>query len=382
MPRRFSILIRFVLPLALACGAISSVSAQDGPFTRSEATSALAEIRRIVADNGVERLETVELGGVKQWISIRGQDRDNPVLLFLHGGPGFPMMPTAWSYQRGWEDYFTVVQWDQRGAGKTYAAHDPDEIAPTMTKAQIVADAEELIQWLLAEFGKDKIVLAGLSWGSVVGVEVARRRPEWLHAYVGFGQVVDFAENERRGWAFAMAQATADGNDEAVAALNGIAPYPSASVTPDDLYTQRRWLSFYGGAMHNRDGYGAPAGGFVLAPEYTDADLAVWSEGTVFSFEPIFPDLMAFSVMDVRRLDCPVILFSGRHDHNVSSTLGEEWFARLKAPAKEFVWFEQSAHLTMIEEPGKTLVALVGKVRPFAEAAGDAPAGEKKKPRR
>ena len=98
---------------------------QVGPNSRAEATKIVAEMRRIVTPQGVERLERVRIGGIDQWISVRGFDRRNPVLLYIHGGPGFPAMPTSWYYQRGWEEYFTVVQWDQRGAGKTYLANDP-----------------------------------------------------------------------------------------------------------------------------------------------------------------------------------------------------------------------------------------------------------------
>jgi proline iminopeptidase len=343
-------------------------------FSRADATEAVSEVGKIVSDNGVERLAKLRLGGLDQWVSIRGQDRDNPMLLFIHGGPGFATMPMSWSFQRPWEDWFTVVQWDQRGAGKTYAEHDPDVVEPTMTQAQIVSDAEELIQWLMEEYDKDKIVLAGLSWGSVVGVTIAQRHPEWLHAYVGFGQAIDFRENERRGWDYAMARAKAGKNEHAIRELEEIAPYPPASglMPVEHLYTQRRWIEFYGGAMHNREGYSSMAAAVMLSPEYTDRDVAAFSEAPNYAFRLIFPELMEFDISDVHSFDCPIVLFLGRHDYNVVSTIAAEWLSRVKSP-KELVWFEHSAHVVMSEEPGKTLVALVEKVWPFAEAAGDVP---------
>lgn len=361
--------------LALASGA---AHAEDKAFTRADATDAIATMRKIVTDNGVERLEKVNLGGLDQWISIRGQDKDNPVLLFLHGGPGFATMPMSWRFQTGWEDYFTVVQWDQRGAGKTYAEHDPAAVAPTMTIDQFVTDAEDLIRRLQNEFGKEKIFVAGISWGSIVGIEVAQRHPEWLHAYVGLGQLVDFRENEKRGWDFVMNEAKRRGDEDAIAKLEAIAPYPNDNTSADDLFTQRGYIGAYGGAMHNRSGYGSEAAGAVLSPEYTDADMEAFRKGPEYAFRLIFPELMAFSVLDLRRLECPIVLFSGRYDYNVNSDLGAEWLARLKAPAKEIVWFEHSAHLTMSEEPGRALVALVETVRPFAEKAGDVPAAERR----
>lgn len=368
----------------LAVAAAPSVCAQKKEFTRADATEAIREMRMIVSDNGVERLEKVNLGGLDQWVSIRGQDRDNPILLFLHGGPGFAAMPMGWYFQKGWEDYFTVVQWDQRGAGKTYAEHDPVAVAPTITKEQVVSDAEELIQWLMKEYGKEKIVLAGLSWGSIVGVTIAERHPEWLHAYVGLGQGVDIRENEKRGWEYAMARATAEQNEEAIRELSGIAPYPPEEGLPtvEALYMQRKWIEFYGGAMHNRKGYSSEVRAVALSPDYADQDVAAFFQAPNYAFPLIFPELMEFDVSDVRRFECPIVLFLGRHDYNVVSTVAAEWFEKIKAPSKELVWFERSAHLPMSEEPGRTLVALVSKVRPFAERAGDVPATEGEKPRK
>ena len=99
--------------------------AADKTYTRKEVTSIIREGRKIVAPNGVEELIEIPVGRTKQWISVRGRDRNNPVLLMIHGGPASPEMPSSWFFQNGWEDYFTVVQWDQRGAGKSYRSNDP-----------------------------------------------------------------------------------------------------------------------------------------------------------------------------------------------------------------------------------------------------------------
>src|SRR5215468_10673187 len=135
--------------LAIAGTAWCAISAQRvGPNSRAEATRIVAEMRRIVTPEGVEPLQKVRIGGIDHWISVRGFDCRNPILLYINGGPGFPAMPTSWYYQRGWEEYFTVVQWDQRGAGKTYVANDPKIVAPTLTPQRMVADTEEMIGWL------------------------------------------------------------------------------------------------------------------------------------------------------------------------------------------------------------------------------------------
>ena len=371
---RFACVGGCLAALLLAVGVGEPVQAA-GPGNRAEAIAIIADMRRVVTDMGVERLETVRIGGIDQWVSIRGHDRRNPVLLMLHGGPGWVSMPTSWYFQRGWEEYFTVVQWDQRGAGKTYRAHDPGVIGPTMTLDRMVADTEEMADWLRREFGKERIFVLGHSWGSYLGLQLARSRPEWLHAYIGIGQMTDAPESERRGWAFAFEQAERDGNASALAELQAIAPYAEGTegVTLADLMVQRWWLNHYGGMVHNRTGGQAEAAAIALSPEYTDADLAaVWTANR-FSMDRLLAQVLTLDLREIDRLEVPLLLFLGRHDHNVSSSVAAEWFEQVQAPSKRLVWFEQSAHEVMNEEPGKTLVALVQHARPIAERAGDVP---------
>lgn len=343
------------------------------PHNRAEAVAIVKELRRVVSDNGVERLETVRIGGIDQAVSIRGNDRRNPVLLMLHGGPGWVAMPTSWYFQRGWEEYFTVVQWDQRGAGKTYVANDPAAVAPTMTRERMIADAEEMVAWLRSEFGKDRIFVLGHSWGSYLGVELAQRRPYWLHAYIGIGQTSNAPESERRGWRWTLQQAERDGNAVAVAELQALAPYAvgNAPVPLQRLFQQRKWLNHYGGMVHNRRGGDAEAAGVRLSPDYTDADVAGMWKGNDFSMEHLLSGALTLDLTGRRRFQTPIFLFLGRHDHNVSSELAAAWFDTITAPDKQLIWFEQSAHEVMIEEPGKTLLTLVQQVRPIAARAGD-----------
>ncbi|TWI00987.1 pimeloyl-ACP methyl ester carboxylesterase [Luteimonas cucumeris] len=370
--RRFTSLM---ILLAMTMTATAGAAEPPGPHSRAEATRTIADLRRIVTERGVERVEKVRIGGIEQWVAIRGNDDRNPILLMLHGGPGWVSMPTSWYFQRGWEEYFTVVQWDQRGAGKTYTENDPAVIAPTMTHERMIADTEEMVAWLRKEFGKDRIFVLGNSWGSYLGIELARRRPEWLHAYIGMGQATNVPESERRGWAWTMNQARRDGNAEAIADLESIAPYAQgdSAVPLSSLLKQRKWLNHYGGMVHNRTGGEAEAAAVSLSPEYTDADLAKVWEANAFSMDKLLGDLLTLDLSHVRRLDTPLILFLGRHDYNVSSTAAAEWFGLVQAPEKKLVWFEHSAHEVMIEEPGKMLLSLVHHALPIAERAGDVP---------
>ena len=190
----------------LALLAAVPVRAQEPakPASRAEAAAIIANARKIVTPNGVERLEKVRIGGIDQWVSIRGADRRNPVLLYIHGGPGYVSIPMSWWFSRGWEEYFTVVQWDQRAAGKTNLFTDPATMAPILTRERMIADTEEMAAWVRRELGKDKIFVLGHSRGSFLGLQLAERHPEWLYVYIDVCQLIDGPESERRGWRFAM----------------------------------------------------------------------------------------------------------------------------------------------------------------------------------
>ena len=193
--------------LAVAGVFAAAVARADQPTKSAGLTQVaaiIANARKILTPNGVERLQRVRIGGIDQWVSIRGRDTRNPVLMVIHGGPGYVLMPESWWMSRDWEEYFTVVQWDQRGAGKTLLINDPAKLAPTMTLARSVADAEEMVGWLRHEFGKRKIFVLAHSAGTYVGLQLALRHPDWLYAYIGVGQMANMPESERRGWALAL----------------------------------------------------------------------------------------------------------------------------------------------------------------------------------
>jgi pimeloyl-ACP methyl ester carboxylesterase len=169
-----------------------------------------------------------------------------------------------------------VVQWDQRGAGKTYLLNDPARIAPTMTRERMVADAEEMTEWVRGALHKEKIFVVGHSWGSSLGLELASRHPDRLHAYIGVGQLTDGPESERRGWAFALHSAEAAGNQGAVRQLQAIAPYfaPGRPSSLQDIYKQRRWPNYYGGVMAHRQANSDESDLVYLSPDYTDGELS------------------------------------------------------------------------------------------------------------
>jgi proline iminopeptidase len=369
----FSRLTPILLTLALLT--IVRVRAQEParPASRAEATAIIANARKIVTPNGVERLEKVRIGGIDQWVSVRGADRRNPVLLYIHGGPGYVSIPMSWWFSRGLEEYFTIVQWDQRAAGKTYLLTDPAKVAATPKPERMIADTEEMAAWARKEFGKDKIFVLGHSFGSFLGLQLAERHPEWLYAYIGVCQLIDGPESERRGWRFAMDAAHRDGNVSALRELEAIAPYgaPGKTIPIKDIYVERKWVSYYGGVMAYRHDNSDDSALAQLSPDYSDQAISHIWDGNKFATPYLLPEVVALDLTLTNKLAVPLILFEGRYDRTVNSEVAAAWFDTVKAPEKQLVWFEHSGHIPMTEERGKFLLSLVRYGRPIAEKAGD-----------
>jgi pimeloyl-ACP methyl ester carboxylesterase len=366
MSRRLSVLS---LLLILVLAPLSGATAADKPMTRERATGILREVRKITSSNGIDEARAVEIGGIRQWITVRGRDRRNPILLVIHGGPASVELANRYLFEDPWTDYFTVVEWDQRGAGKTYGLNDPGVVGPTITKARMIEDAEEVTAWLRRTYGRDKIFVMGHSWGTVLGMSLAQRRPEWLYAYIGVGQIINMKEGEKIGYAFALDAAKAARNAQAVKELEAIAPYPAAdgAITLDMIGTQRKWNLYYGGLTHGRDNYAYWDRAQALSPDYSDTDVANIDKGSALTLPRLLPELAQVNFDGVTRLDCPVVIFAGRHDYTTPSTLAAKWLERVKAPSKRLVWFENSAHMLWAEENGRVLVHLVQDVLPYAK---------------
>lgn len=351
----------------------TAATAQTPPPTEdpyAAARDVIAGLRRIVTPNGIEEQFTIELGGARQVVNVRGTDRANPILLFVHGGPGAAEIPYAWSFQRPWEDFFTVVQWDQRGAGLSYPLNDPQAIAATMTLDRYVEDTIELIEELGRRYGKRKVILLGHSWGSFVGVHVAARRPDLLHAYVGVGQLIDWTENEQVLLDWTLAEARRRGDAQAIRELEALRPYPEPDrLDAAKIDVLRGWSRRYGALAAYQEDMASYFALPRLAPEYTPADRRAANEGSLLSVRTLIPAMAGQSANHIRRLEIPVIMILGRHDYTTPSSIADEWLQRLDAPAKRVVWLEHSAHLPMVEEPGRMLAALIEHVRPIAAAA-------------
>jgi len=309
---------------------------------------------KIEGSNAISSLESVQIAGVEQWLTIRSEDNSNPILLYLHGGPGMGYIPFGSDFNSLIEKHFVVVHWDQRGAGKTCDSDTPNS---TLNLEQYLLDTLELVNYLRQRFNKQKIYLVGHSWGSVLGVKMAQRHPEVFHAYVGLGQVVNMNEGEAISYQFVLDQATQENNAEALNDLASVKP-PYKSV--EDLMVQRQWLGYYAGDRITGDSMLRILTGVLSASEYTFSEKIAYYGCVINSLEQVWEELQGIDFKSsIQSFNLPVYFFVGRHDYNTPSFLVEEWADQMNAPTVELVWFENSSHYISSEEPIKFQQALI-----------------------
>ena len=313
-----------------------------------------------VLEGSVAEAGSWRIGDVDQWVMIRGRSTDNPLLVILHGGPGSSETALFRTTNAALEDAFTVVYWDQRGAGRSYSRSIPPQ---SMRVDRFVADLDELIDRLAARFARP-VVLLGHSWGSFLGVLYASRFPTKVAAYVGVGQVADMAASEAASYAFALDKARERGHAKAVRQLLDIGPPPH---TLRQLGTQRRWLMAMGGAFGPNLTLPKLLWRGLTAPEASPFDLIRLVQGSNFSTQALWNELMAANLQrEVRRLEMPVFLVLGRLDMQVVASVSAEYFEILDAPQKQLFWFETSAHMAPFEEPERFNRLMIETVRPLA----------------
>jgi len=301
----------------------------------------------------------VLLGGVEQWVSLRGDDPSAPVLLFLHGGPGASVYGPRRKYLRALERRWRVVDWDQRGAGRSFRG---DEDATVLTLEQLVSDGVELVEWIGRELAVERVVLVGHSFGSVLGVLISQKVPARIGAYVGAAQVVQWAVQEELGYDWVLAEARRLGKAGAVEVLEGLGRPVQGSYATGvrGLETQRRWLARLGGVSAE------PSFSlrFVLSSftctDYPWAAKLRYARAMRRSLKCLWSDLgrRVDLVRDVRRLDVPVVLYAGRCDRITDLSLIELWHATLEAPEKRLEVVEEAGHLAPFEAPERFMACL------------------------
>jgi len=307
----------------------------------------------IFRQGSVASLEQLDINGAREWVLIRGQT-DKPIVLFLHGGPGMPAMYLAYAFQRPLERDFLVVQWDRRGAGKSYpSTQDPSRVRTS----QEIADAVVLIDLLRQRYHQSKVIVVGHSYGSYLGIALVQQHPDLVRAYVGTGQVACDPAGEtaiQNPWL--RAQATAAGDAETLSQV-GRPGWDKESALFRYGAEVRRWRSMTPMILTG-----------LAAPEYTLRDGLDVPKGVAFTHRSYVYDGPSLPLYEsVRSLGVPVYFFEGRRDYVSPTACAERLFAGISAPSKTRIWFDESAHFPFLDEPEhfhQALLAVASQTEP------------------
>jgi pimeloyl-ACP methyl ester carboxylesterase len=302
-------------------------------------------------------IERIPLGGSTQFVLIRGHDICNPLLLFLHGGPGAAETAMFRKYNGELEKHFTVVYWDQRGAGKSYSRKLD---LNTVTLQQYLIDTHQLVSHLKARFRQEKIFLVGHSWGTKLGMYAIQEHPEDFHAFVGVGQEVASFEGEAMSYEYTLKKATETNDLKALADLEEMGAPQNANYNTMykngfwGLVKQKHLLLKSGGERYAKTNYVDWISDIWFSKEYTFLDLFKWSKGSAsvagqMLKDPAFESFNFFE--EIPTVKIPVIFISGNHDFNTPWPLVEEYYNVLKAPSKEFILIDKAGHSPCFEQP-------------------------------
>jgi len=323
-----------------------------------------------VLPGSVAEWSCARIGGVDQWMAIRGSNRSNPVLLFLHGEPGTPETPLLLRFNRSLCDHVTLVAWEARGAARSYSKSIPPE---TMTFERAIEDAIEATNHLRERFGQERIYLAGHSWGALVGIFAAQRAPHLYRAYIGIAQPVDFARSLVAIRSWALDAARAQGDSRALRELERLARLADEGHTPrSELFTaQMKWAVRLGAAFVGSSWVPLVLRVFFPSPVYSLADKVRYVLGARYSEKHLMSEAEKRDLfVEVPRLEIPAYFVHGRHDGQVPPGLTEEYVRALEAPSKRLLFLEHSAHAALFEEPEAFRKILVDTI--LAETQADA----------
>ncbi|WP_340032729.1 alpha/beta hydrolase [Paenibacillus sp. FSL K6-1122] len=302
---------------------------------------------KIKGENSISMLEQVEINGTGHEVMIRGVDRTNPILIFVHGGPGCSEIPYVRKYQKELEQHFTVVHYDQRGSGKSY--HFFEDYS-NLTTDVLVDDLLELRDYVSKELGQEKVILIGHSFGTYIGMKAAAKAPTQFHAYIGIGQMANTLQSELESLEYTYEQAKQAGNEDDVKKLELI----RSSIEQGKELTPRILLQKYGGAARlineNRD----YISGFLFNPEYNGLDMIRFYSGMFSSQDILLREAFDQNLPDiVDHLEIPTYFVTGKYDYMTTANAARDYFDVLDAPIKDFIVFNESAHYPQFEEKEK-----------------------------
>lgn len=320
-------------------------------------TPSIVDSNGTVLKGSIAELKQIDINGSKQWITIRGNSTDKPILLFLAGGPGGSQLAATRIKLKELEKHFIVVNWDQPGSGKSFNAVSKKDL----TAKRYVNDGVELTKYLKNRFNKDKIYVVGESWGSALGILLVKECPELYYGFIGTGQMISFLETEKTDYELAKKLAKDNRDFDVVQKLDKQSPPPYYGS--DVTWKSASYLMYLSKQMSKNSqisnrGYNTLSE--VGAPEYGIYDKVNYFRGIVTTFNNVYPQLYNIDFRnDAEKINVPMYFFIGRHDINAPTSLVEDYYNKLKAPSKELIWFEHSGHDPWRNESDKFVQSMV-----------------------
>jgi pimeloyl-ACP methyl ester carboxylesterase len=314
----------------------------------------------------IDETESVRLGNIDQWISIRSDSSANPVLLVVHGGPGEAQWPQAEIY-RPWEKSFIVVQWDQRGAGHTFGRYWTN--TPNVTLDRISMDGVELAEYLCRDLGKKKIIVLGHSWGSLVATRMVQIRPDLFAAYVGTGQVASWAATIDIQYDLLLAKARRDGDQATVKKLEAVGRPGPAGADHFSFLNEYNFRSLWPASDREWLQHLRSQAAELKASE--PEQFKNLEDGMEFTAEHVLPDQIATNLPKTAcDLHTAYFVIQGQDDVVTPTQAVVEYFRCIRAPNKQLILIPRAGHFAFMTASEKFLEVLTSKVRPIAIARG------------
>jgi len=281
----------------------------------------------------------IKIGGINQWVSVKGKDIHDPLLLWLHGGPGGSVMNKADKFTKKLQEDFIVVQWDQRETGKTL---DLNKSPQPLIFSLFQQDTHDIIDSLLAQFHYKKLYLVGHSWGTALGFYIADKYPELLYAYVAISPMINQRESERMTLDMLKENA---GRKKEIEELSAVKiPFENG----EQLYYDRKWLYAFSGQK-------------LIGITFPKKFVLSWASTWLL----VFNEASAINLFDsAPEIKCPVYFFAGRKDYQTHFAVTEDYYNKLVAPKKQLFWFEQSGHSIPDSEPELMQDVIITKILP------------------
>ncbi len=321
-----------------------------------------AKRMEINAPNGIVESKFIQIDGTEQWISVRGEDRNNPLIFIVHGGP-------ASSYSifhpllRSWEKYFTIVQWDQPGTGRTFSRNGASG-SGKITFDRLIHDGIEVVEYLQANLGHQKVILVGSSVGSLTGLQMIHRRPDLFHAYVGTDQ--NSPDPDQIGYQIILEALTKAGDKKGLDLVRKMGTNPTQWNQKDYNKRNQHLVKTVKDVPNMIMDLILPS--MLSSPTHTFRDIKDYFTGMSYSSDQLFKELVSFyETREVTSIEIPLFIFQGDSDIVTPTITAKTYFDKIKAPHKEFVLIRQAGHLACFARPDQFLEELLTRVLPYVK---------------